>query len=241
AFHVPFPAILRRVLYAWGWTVILALVAVLVVAAGYRIGLRARYRAAAVRDYEGFGEPPTAVANRVAFRMFCARLKVLVPQVAIGFGASGVVLSIAAGAVTFDWPGSRSAVVRTLSGSAGGWVVGLQTLGLVALIGLVLGVGCMTYLSYRSDLSRRTLNIVWDVICFWPRSVHPLTPAAYSKFVVAELREWVSKELEQDEHRRVAVAAHSQGSLISFAMLQWLSADELDRVGFLSFGSQLRQ
>src|SRR6185437_2085043 len=60
-------------------------------------------------------------------------------------------------------------------------------------------------------------------------------------FVVAELREWVSKELEQDEHRRVAVAAHSQGSLISFAMLQWLSEDELDRVGFLSFGAQLRQ
>jgi hypothetical protein len=237
-FHVPFPAILRRVLYAWGWTVLIALVAGLVLVADYRIRLRARYRAAAGLGYQDFGEPPAAMVARVALRTYCARLKNLIPQLAIGFGSSGVLLSIAAGAVTFDWPGSRSAVARTLAGSAGGWVVDLQVLGLTALTGLVLGLGIFTYLSYRSDSSRRTLNIVWDVICFWPRSVHPLTPTAYSQFVVAELCDRVRLELQQ---RRVVIAAHSQGSLISFAALLWLSDDERSRVGFLSFGSQLRQ
>jgi len=131
--------------------------------------------------------------------------------------------------------------MRALAGSDGKAVVSMQVLGTLLLAIIVLGVAWETYSSLHSLSSRRALNVVWDVICFWPRSVHPLVPAAYSQFVVAEFRQYLSGRLASEEHLEVVVAAHSQGSLISLATLLWLPQAERERVGFLSFGSQLRQ
>jgi hypothetical protein len=87
------------------------------------------------------------------------------------------------------------------------------------------------------------------VVSFWPRSVHPFVPPPYSQFAVQSLRDRIRHHLgtcasEDPPTTEVAdvviVEAHSQGSFISVAALLWLNPQELSRVGFLTFGSQLQ-
>jgi len=120
-------------------------------------------------------------------------------------------------------------------------------IGLAVLAGLLF---VFLVLAARSPGWLRAWSIVWDVIAFWPRSAHPGVPPPYSLRVVGDLADRIRWHLRTDLDRAdgsavpsasyVVLCGHSQGSLIAFAALLALDDDERSRVGFVSFGSQLR-
>ena len=63
-------------------------------------------------------------------------------------------------------------------------IIGIGQLTLVALGG---GLVVLARGGLRAENSRRGLNVVWDVIAFWPRSVHPFVPPPYAQEVVPAL------------------------------------------------------
>ena len=46
----------------------------------------------------------------------------------------------------------------------------------------------LVVLAARNRNTRRTVAILWDVITFWPRANHPLTPPSYGGRTVFDLR-----------------------------------------------------
>src|SRR5262245_6370373 len=104
----------------------------------------------------------------------------------------------------------------------------------------------------RTEQTRRGINVVWDVISFWPHSVHPFVPPSYAQFAVHDLRRRIrfhlGLPLDAETGRsdvphdatRVVVSAHSQGSLIAFATMLWLGEEERRRVALVTYGSQLQ-
>jgi hypothetical protein len=134
--------------------------------------------------------------------------------------------------------------------------------GQLFLLGLASGAVLLARGAIRAEGARRGLNVVWDVIAFWPRSVHPFVPPPYAQEVVPALVRricWLLGErtdpfvavrgdgaprrLSQNPEpaRHLVLAAHSQGSLISLAALMWLPPTVVPKVSWLTFGSQLRQ
>lgn len=85
---------------------------------------------------------------------------------------------------------------------------------------------------------RRQIGVLWDVGTFWPRSYHPFAPPCYAERAVPELQRrlwWID-----DNHGRVLLAAHSQGSVLAAAAL--IQRDCLpgeDRTRLVTFGSPL--
>ena len=109
-------------------------------------------------------------------------------------------------------------------------VISLAAAGLVAL----------TVWAYRNRQARRTVGILWDVITFWPRANHPLTPPSYGSQVVADLSAQFDDLTDQPDHA-VVVCAHSQGSIIAAATLLQSGHSGTSRTGLLTFGSPLRR
>jgi len=269
--RVTIPEVLQRVGYAWGLTVLmLALIGVVTVLIG--MTHRKAFAGAATTAYgltpllpdgttervplpDTEGIPPGWV-KRVASAMFLSRIKLWIPTLFWIFAIVGTVLSLVAGVEQLRQPAALLdsrywALVdwmSELNGGRFGWIawLGANTLALLAVSLLVLGRGAI-----EAENARRGLNVVWDVVAFWPRAVHPFVPPPYSQNVVAILRRRISWHLGtlKDptagncgcDHRRVVVAAHSQGSLISLAALMWLRPEERERVGFVTFGSQIQQ
>jgi hypothetical protein len=126
------------------------------------------------------------------------------------------------------------------------WVVLISNLGtysLIALAGLMFLLGRR---ALRTETTRRGINVVWDVVSFWPHSAHPFVPPAYSQFAVHDLLRRIRfhlglLDLKPDRiASSVVVSAHSQGSLIAFASMLWLPPQQLARVGLVTYGSQLQ-
>ncbi len=122
------------------------------------------------------------------------------------------------------------------------WLTQIGSWALLALIVLLVAKGRQ---AVKDEQTRRGVNIIWDVIAFWPHAVHPFTPAPYSRRTVVDLTERIRYHVaagpaDPEPGRYVIVCGHSQGSLVSFAALNLLSDAELERIGFLTFGSQLR-
>jgi pimeloyl-ACP methyl ester carboxylesterase len=120
---------------------------------------------------------------------------------------------------------------------------------MIGLLGawLVLAVAALLLLqarnAFKAEEARRILNVVWDVLAFWPHAVHPFAPRPYSKRCVEHLRERVTHHLRTvtaDGPRHVVLCGHSQGSLICFATLLRLEPELRNRVGLVTFGSQLQ-
>lgn len=128
--------------------------------------------------------------------------------------------------IPFDW--TRDAKVED------SFLWGAAASALAATPLLLVGV---MRLSLRSESARRRVGILWDVLTFWPRRFHPFAVRPYSERAVVELRERIRFHLE--EGHAVVVSAHSQGSVLAFAALSSLDADELKRVAFVSYGSPI--
>ncbi|WP_233213698.1 hypothetical protein [Mycobacterium hubeiense] len=92
--------------------------------------------------------------------------------------------------------------------------------------------------AYRYRQLRRVVAVLWDVITFWPRANHPLTPPCYGERTVPDLV-GRTEELVDERDTRVVLAAHSQGSIIAAASVLQMRRDR--RVALLTFGSPLRR
>jgi hypothetical protein len=242
--------LLQRVAFAWG-VLALVLVALGVAVLGWvrrRTGVHA---AVAGRTYLRAGRGPLAegTAHRIGSAMAQARIKSVLPIVLLVVAAAGIVLTAAL--VVAQWRGrcqlARCRSGDTLGGLSGvaetdGWLVkGLTWLGVLVLVLLAVALFRIGWKAFRGSATRRAVNVVWDVIAFWPRAAHPFVPEPYSQDVVGKLRERIATLLQESgPDGRVVVAPHSQGSLIALAALRSLSPALCPRVGVLTFGSQLR-
>jgi hypothetical protein len=248
------PELFSRVAYAWGVAVLgmALLVALLVVR---RARALPRLAARAVRQHRG--RLTRRWTWKVASAMWTARLKNGLGGVLAVFGLLGVLLTVAAALElppVFGWPAvALPGVLADLSWwprPGEPWPapqVAVLTLGTLSLTALATTLLLLTRTALFGAAARRGINVVWDVIAFWPRTAHPFVPSAYSARAVADLEDRVRWHLAADGGAadRVAVCGHSQGSLLAFAALVRLAASPadaalLDRVAFLSFGSQLQ-
>lgn len=78
------------------------------------------------------------------------------------------------------------------------------------------GIVGLAVVALRDTEKRRMVGVLWDVITFWPRANHPLTPPCYGERTVPELVGQLSY-LALGSTRRLVLAAHSQGSIIAAA------------------------
>lgn len=119
--------------------------------------------------------------------------------------------------------------------------VGVFALTAVAAALFLLGRRALT----RRD-QRRGVNVIWDVLSFWPHSGHPFVPPPYSQLAIPQLARRISYYLRSSDItngqgvRSLIISGHSQGSLIALATTLWLSEAELRRVSMLTHGSQLQ-
>lgn len=127
-----------------------------------------------------------------------------------------------------------------------GWWPLVRGTGTVGLwIGVVM-VAAIAILSGRGQ--SRPAGLLWDLMCFLPTQAHPFGPPCYSERVVPEVTDRIEEWLQEpaDGTRRVVLSAHSMGGVLAVCVLFHLSArgmadDRLQRIGLLSYGSQLRR
>ena len=203
---------------------------------------------------------PSAIV-RVATSWWLARVKYHVQWILGALAVLGVLLGVlTALALATD---NDSAVWRIFfsnaattcvdgRGAAASWVVGwtvscsgyggpfFVAAGSAVLLGLA---AALVYLGRRSisdNSLRRSVNVVWDIIAFWPRAAHPLVPPPYTAKALDELRRRIYFHLGRcamaEYHRvtgctcarpatpadRVVLAPHSQGSLLALAAVAGL-------------------
>ena len=135
------------------------------------------------------------------------------------------------------------AVVRTL---LNGGVAVIALLG-AAVVGSVAG-GSAT-------AGRRPLGLAWDLMCFLPRTGHPLGPPCYAERAVPEIVRRMEWWLDAEEpsgterpgagRRHVVLSAHSLGAVLAVAAVCAASgreggADTVRRLHLLTYGVQLR-
>ena len=253
------PELLQRVVYAWGITAVVIIGMVLCALVG-RWRVRTRIRTRVEVDFDRAGSRlPTRWVRRTAGAIWVARLKNKLVMILTVFFVVGMILT-AGTAIELApaWRGTSTDLgngIGWLSASSGGqsrisgffmWVGGATLTGLAAAL-LFLGRTALL-----AESTRRGINVLWDVIAFWPRVAHPVVPPAYSQRSVADIRRRIAWHLDRlrteqggmtnpDRVDRVVLCGHSQGSLLSFAaVVSMHDSDELDRVGLLTFGSQLQ-
>ena len=248
--------ILDRVAYAWGLTALM-LMAIAIVAIGQFLVRRKHCRAAALsmsrQPAATTSELPSGWISPIARAMWIARLKTQLPKLFWLFAAFGVVLSLAhAWEVGPCGGGENPVLCKSAPGvldllsqpriSGNGDF--LTIFGAWTLLGLAAAMVTLSRGAIKTQSSRRGVNVIWDVISFWPHAVHPFVPRPYSQRTVVDLRDRIRWHLancgETGVQRPVVVCGHSQGSLISFAALLLLTQEERDRVALVTFGSQLR-
>lgn len=251
---------LDRVAYSWGLNaillVLLFLTALVVLARPSKRERRAQ-RIAGV-----YGDPsvlPPRWAKKVRRAVGLATLKNYAGSFLLFFAVVGLVFS---GVVAWELSGAclndSTAPCRRAPGlldhlSQPKYTVGSDgtpSTNIIGLVGawLVLSAAGLLLLQSRqavkAEEKRRALNVIWDVLSFWPQATHPFAPRPYSKRCVQDLTSRIRHHLAttgvDGEPRQVVVCGHSQGSLISFAALLRLEPEERDRVALVTFGSQLR-
>jgi pimeloyl-ACP methyl ester carboxylesterase len=104
---------------------------------------------------------------------------------------------------------------------------------------LAIGLVAVVVQAFRSRQLRRLVAILWDVVTFWPRANHPLTPPSYGARTVWDLRLRLAA-LSRTDNTRVVLVAHSQGTVIAAATLLQANMDR-ERYPLLTFGSPLRR
>jgi len=105
---------------------------------------------------------------------------------------------------------------------------------------LATGLVLLAVQAFRDRQLRRVVAVLWDVITFWPRANHPLTPPCYAERTVPELLDRL-RALTAADDTRVVLAAHSQGTVIAAATLLQDDESTAHRVALLTFGSPLRR
>jgi hypothetical protein len=267
------PLIYVRIAHAWGQIVVIAAVAGLVVGSCYlfqRPEYRRRVQAAhAFPKAAGLDDIAT---TRVADAWWLGRFKFHVHRVLILLAVAGLAMSIFAAVGAFHewrvahssgtaqrcdpdfWTDSWAWPQRLTSCDSNAGRNLYVALGIAALVLIGARLVVLGRHSLKDSSKRRTTNLIWDVIAFWPRMAHPLVPPPYTAKALDQLRARIYWHLgrqpddgEKSGRQRaeptadlVVVAAHSQGSLIAVAALAGMHSTVLRQVRLLTFGSQLQ-
>jgi len=252
------PELLRAIVQSWGITAAFVGLATL-------LGLVYRHygwKAAADKAEADFADAQVGLPGHwriaVGKAIWDARVKNRLVPVLIGFALLGILLSLTSiVALRPSWPSVVEKVpfvedwARSLEqwppiefaggrgfGGGASFFVGLGGTVLALLAARLVLLGRTAVLSQDK---RRTLNVLWDVIAFWPRSAHPLVPVAYSQGAVNDIRERLQQATNAQADQRVVLCGHSQGSLLCFAALvDRPSPQPGPGVGLLTYGSQLQ-
>ena len=107
-------------------------------------------------------------------------------------------------------------------------------------VSLASGLVLLAVQAFRDRQLRRVVAVLWDVITFWPRANHPLTPPCYAERTVPELLDRL-RALTATGDTRVVLVAHSQGTVIAAATLLQDDDSTANRVALMTFGSPLRR
>jgi hypothetical protein len=131
-----------------------------------------------------------------------------------------------------------------------GAIPGLQGMSTLGHSIALLGTGTLLTLLWRSAFQvqrRRSIGMLWDILTFWPRRFHPLAIRPYAERAVPELEGRINFHLDPEasgEHRRVLLSAHSQGTVVAFAVLCQMAArkpEDLSNVALVTYGAPLTQ
>jgi len=108
-----------------------------------------------------------------------------------------------------------------------------------------------------SGVPSRPWGLLWDLLCFLPRSAHPFGPPSYAERVVPEVRSrvdaWltgadIADDAERERvapTRRVVLSGHSIGGVLAAAVVLIRAGNPVPdtpdgRLGLLTYGTQLR-
>lgn len=220
---------------SYGWAAVGVVAAVVPAALALAVVVWRTYRAElkrAVAAVRGDYGQPRGRDDRVAV-VARARAKAKLTDPAIdwvtwltGVSLLAAVASMGFAVVTRDAPSSHGDALR-LATLTGTWAVS----GVAALL-VALGLQ-----AYRRPALRRTVGILWDLGTFWPRAAHPLAPPSYAERVVPDLAIRVRHLATTTDG--VVLSGHSQGSVLSAAVVLQLPPDVLTRVRLLTHGSPL--
>ncbi|MFT4136387.1 hypothetical protein [Microbacterium sp.] len=109
-----------------------------------------------------------------------------------------------------------------------------------------IGLGLVLMLAMgAATRSSRPLGMVWDIVCYLPRTGHPFGPPSYGMRAVPEIAGRLVEWLDDGPQRRVVLSAHSMGAVLSVSALGVLASTPatrryLERISLLTFGVQLR-
>ncbi|MEJ2862424.1 hypothetical protein [Actinomycetospora flava] len=141
---------------------------------------------------------------------------------------------------------------------ADGPTVAVAAFGAWATAALIVAVVGLGYRAFRQPETRASVGVLWDLMSFWPRLVHPLCPPPYGGRAVLELADRAAWHLDKRNAAAVVLSGHSQGSLVCVAAATLLvrnpwpdggrgdlaqerrAAQSVGRLGLLTYGSQLQ-
>jgi hypothetical protein len=260
------PLILPTQYYAAAIANLVLIIVVVITAASLFLYVlwRAGKRRTAINTEYGVGESPSQQQKDRVKEIARTQEWAHVPDWAPNLLAGLLIFAVADVAcwviVLRDVAVSSSSTINT----AADWSQAVTAFLAAAFVGLVLA-------AFRDRNTRRAIAVLWDVITFWPQAAHPLGPPCYGEIAVPKLRDRVSElttgQSGQDSSEKMVVlVAHSQGTIISSAMLMQtmvpslpvaggqtlamdmesrLPAEERQqmssRVAFLTFGCPLRK
>ena len=123
------------------------------------------------------------------------------------------------------------------------WIQPFSAVGIFALGLLAANLLRLVYQAIRKPETARSMGILADLACFWPREAHPIVPPCYALKVIPELAERAAMHL-RDKNTRVVITGHSHGSLIAAIavsrLMESLPLVDRERLGLVTAGSPMQ-
>ncbi|QNE15351.1 hypothetical protein [Pseudarthrobacter sp. NBSH8] len=126
-----------------------------------------------------------------------------------------------------------------------GLIESMGALGLAAAGATIVALAVMS-----AKPNSRPLALLWDLMCFMPKTAHPFGPPSYGERAVPEFAARIAAWLDGTDGAppaktgMVAISAHSLGAVIAVSALFHLKSTRPDlpfnRIGLLTYGTQLR-
>ncbi|WP_144425650.1 hypothetical protein [Cellulosimicrobium cellulans] len=205
---------------------------------------------------QGVADMPLAVRRALRTRQVAAvthRAEIAVGVLALASWTTLVVT------VLLGRPGESVAGVWVLGGT---WLTDLS----VPLVGALAAALVASFVAAGSDGFARPWGLLWDLMCFLPRSAHPFGPPCYAERTVPEVaarvESWlaaadlpVEQRAAAVQDRRVVLSAHSLGAVIATAVVLGRAGNPVrtggtrepaprtdgdGRLGVVTYGVQLR-
>jgi hypothetical protein len=161
-----------------------------------------------------------AVARRWRLAMIRYRYHGVVGAIAV-LGGLGITAWAARVLMLFGAAGSDLLTISAMS------VLG--TIGVVVMSAIATALIGLGFAAWKTQRTRTTVGILWDLLSFWPRVAHPLCPPPYGGRAVLAVADRCSQLVNDENADAVVLSGHSQGSVITLAACAVL--DEQARSG----------